>query len=102
MQRRREVTTPAVESPRVEPVKPERPKAAPIKPAEPSSAPNKPAATKEDPYILRIDKNLDANNLDTAPIESVPTAKTKKADVPPPPPEEEPGYFERMLEKIGF
>ena len=102
-----EVTAPAVESPkveapRVEPVKAERPKAAPIKPAEPSSVPDKPAATKEDPYILRIDKNLDANNLDAAPIESVPTAKPKKADVPPPPPEEEPGYFERMLEKIGF
>ena len=112
-----EVTTPAVESPKVEtpkveapktePVNAERHKPAPIKPAEPSSAPGKPAATepaatKEDPYILRIDKNLDANNLDTAPIDSAPPAKPKKADVPPPLPEEEPGYFERMLEKIGF
>ena len=102
------VETPKVESPKkVEPVNAEGPKAAPIKPAEPSSAPDKPAATDpaatiEDPYILRIDKNLDANNLDTAPIDSAPTAKPKKADVPPPPPEEEPGYFEKMLEKIGF
>ena len=102
------VETPKVESPKkVEPAKAEPPKAAPNKPAEPSTAPDKPAATepaatKEDPYIFRIDRNLDAKNLDTAPIESVPTAKPKKADVPPPPPEEEPGYFERMLEKIGF
>jgi len=102
------VETPKVETPKkVEPAKAEPPKAAPIKPAEPSTAPDKPAATepaatKEDPYIFRIDRNLDAKNLDTAPIESVPTAKPKKADVPPPPPEEEPGYFEKMLEKIGF
>ena len=100
------VETPKVEAPKKEPVNAERHKAAPIKPAVPSSAPNNPAATeptatKEDPYILRIDKNLDANNLGTAPIESVPTAKPKKVDEPPPP-EEEPGYFERMLEKIGF
>lgn len=104
------VKTPKVVSPKkVEPVNAELPKAAPIKSAEPAPAPSKPAATepaatKEDPYILRIDRNLDANNLETAPIESVPTAKPKKADVPPPPPppEEEPGYFEKMLEKIGF
>ena len=102
------VKTPIVESPKkVEPVNAERLKAAPIKPAEPLSAPDKPAAidpaaAKEDPYTLRIDKNLDANNLDTAPIDSAPPAKPKKADEPPPLPEEEPGYFERMLEKIGF
>ena len=102
------VKTPKVVSPKkVEPVNAELPKAAPIKSAEPAPAPSKPAATepaatKEDPYILRIDRNLDANNLETAPIESVPTAKPKKADVPPPTPEEEPGYFEKMLEKIGF
>ncbi len=98
------VETPKVESPKkIEPVNTELRKAAPIKSAEPAPAPDKPAAaTKEDPYILRIDRNLDANNLETAPIESVPTAKPKKADVPPPPPEEEPGYFEKMLEKIGF
>ncbi len=72
------VAPPVVEEPKaeppkkVEPVKSELPKAAPIKPAEPS------------------------------PIGSAPTAKPKKADVPPPPTEEEPGFFERMLEKIGF
>ena len=102
------VESPKVESPKkVEPVKAELPKAAPIKPAEPSPAADKPAATKDDPYIFRIDKNLDTNNLETAPKESAPidltpAAKPKKVEVPPPPPEEEPGYFEKMLEKIGF
>ena len=93
--------------PAVEERKVERPKVAPIKSAQPSPVSDKPAATKEDPYIFRIDRNLDAKNLETAPIESAPidltpAAKPKKAEAPPPPPEEEPGYFEKMLEKIGF
>ena len=90
---------------KVNPVKIESPKIAPIKPVEllpvaEKPAPVKPAtkpATNEEPFSLKIDRNLEA-----APIEAAPSTKPKKVDVPPPPPEEEPGYFEKMLEKIGF
>ena len=100
------------EPPKPEPVKPEPPKAEPIKPAAPLPVPEKPApakpaatkpsATKEDPFSFRMDRNLDAKNVEATPVESAPAVKVKKVDVPPPPPEEEPGYFEKMLEKIGF
>ena len=92
-----------VEPLKVEPVKIESPKTAPIKPVEllpvaEKPAPAKPAtkpAANEEPFSLRIDRNLEV-----APIEAAPSTKPKKVDVPPP--EEEPGYFEKMLEKIGF
>ena len=95
---------PKIKPVKVEPVKIEPPKTAPIKLVEPlleaeKPAPVKPAtkpATNEEPFSLKIDRNLEA-----APIEAAPSAKPKKVDVPPPP-EEEPGYFEKMLEKIGF
>lgn len=94
-----------IEPLKVDPVKIESPKTAPIKPVEllpvaEKPAPAKPAtkpATNEEPFSLRIDRNLEV-----APIEAAPSTKPKKVDVPPPPPEEEPGYFEKMLEKIGF
>lgn len=90
-----------VEPLKVEPVKIESPKTAPIKPVELLPVAEKPApakpATNEEPFSLRIDRNLEV-----APIEAAPSTKPKKVDVPPPPPEEEPGYFEKMLEKIGF
>ena len=92
-----------IEPLKVDPVKIESPKTAPIKPVEllpvaEKPAPAKPAtkpATNEEPFSLRIDRNLEV-----APIEAAPSTKPKKVDVPPP--EEEPGYFEKMLEKIGF
>ena len=92
-----------IEPLKVEPVKIESPKTAPIKPVEllpvaEKPAPAKPAtkpAANEEPFSLRIDRNLEV-----APIEAAPSTKPKKVDVPPP--EEEPGYFEKMLEKIGF
>ena len=105
------VELPKVEPPKVEPVKvapakiePAKPE--PLKPAAPlpetkKPTPATPAAKREEPFSFRIDRNLDQKNLDT-PVETAPTAKPKKVDVPPPPPEEEPGYFEKMLEKIGF
>ena len=110
------IEAPVVEVPKVEPVKVEPAKAAPIKPAAPLPTPEKPvpalpetkpaatkpAATKEDAFSFRMDRNLDAKNIETAPAESAPAVKAKKVDVPPPPLEEEPGYFEKMLEKIGF
>ncbi len=64
-----------VATPPVEAPKVEPPKALPIKPAEP---------------------------INTAPVEVVPEVKVKKVEVAPPLPEEELGYFEKMLEKIGF
>ena len=59
-------------------------------------------------------KNLDSNNLQT-PVDVAPSVEMPKSDnavaptstkpkkiEPPLPAEEAPGYFERMLEKIGF
>ncbi len=94
----------AVESPKVQPVKPVLSKKALPVPLQ------IPAATKDEPFIFRMDKNLDLKNLEAAPVEVVPASQIKlenqatpnKVDTPPPPPEEEPGYFERILEKIGF
>ena len=105
------------EPPKPEPVKPEPPEAEPIKPVAPepvsetpasakptatTPAATKPAATKEDPFSFRMDRNLDAKNIEVAPTETAPSAKPKKVYLPPPTPEEDPGYFEKMLEKIGF
>jgi outer membrane protein assembly factor BamE len=94
----------AVASPKVPPIKPVLSKKTLPAPLQ------IPVATKDEPFIFRMDKNLDLKNLEAAPVEVVPAAETKvesqvkpkKVDVPPPPPEEEPGYFERILEKIGF
>lgn len=67
-----------------------------------------PAAKAGEPMIFRMDRNLDLKNLQ-APVEAVPEAEIKSDVVAKPkkvqeplPPEEAPGYFERMLEKIGF
>ncbi len=106
------VETPKVEQPIVEPKKfepVEPPKAAPLPVPEKSSpeAPKQPAAKQDESFIFRLDKNLDNNNIEAAPKDTVPAAadnkaKPKKVEQVPPPPEAEPGYFERMLEKIGF
>jgi outer membrane protein assembly factor BamE len=102
------VEVPKVEAPKIEPVKP----VAPIKPAtaikptapvpEKTTPATKPITNQDEPFSFRMDKNLDTKNLETAPVEAAPVAKPKVETPPPPPPEEEPGYFERMLEKIGF
>jgi outer membrane protein assembly factor BamE len=104
------IEVPVVEAPKVEPVKIEPvkvapPQAAPIKPIEPAPAPSTksvtPIAKPDEPFSFRIDKNLDLKNLEMAPVEAAPVVKPK-VQIPPPPPEEEPGYFEKILEKIGF
>jgi outer membrane protein assembly factor BamE len=107
--------SPAVEAPPAEVVKPAEPAAvdAPTPAPEPELAPIKasvPASTTDERLIFRMDKNLDLNNLQT-PVEeapapevgskAAPAANPKKVE-PPLPEEEAPGYFERMLEKIGF
>lgn len=92
---------PAPKMPEAEP-----PKAAPIEPEPVLVAPEKPAPAqptpKDEPFIFRMDKDLDTKNIEAVPIEAAPAAKPKKTDTPPPEPEAEPGYFEKMLEKIGF
>ena len=99
------VAKPIAEAPKATPAKPVASvvKPAPIQVAVPLS---QPAIKQSDAFSFRMDRNLDAKNLEAAPIEATPVAnpavKVKKVDVPPPPPEEEPGYFEKMLEKIGF
>lgn len=105
-----DVEVPAVEAPKVEPVKVEPakiepPKAVPIESIEPAPAPPTkplaPVAKPDESFSFRIDKNLNLKNIETAPLEAAPVVKPK-VQTPPPPPEEEPGYFEKILEKIGF
>ena len=102
-----------VEPVKVEPVKAEASKvemAAPNSAALPLPVPI-PAAKAGEPLIFRMDRNLDLKNLQTSvepssavgmpKIENNTVSKPKKIE-PPIQPEEAPGYFERMLEKIGF
>lgn len=59
-------------------------------------------ANQEERFIFRFDRNLDVKNLQnaqTTPAEPTAKAKVVEEKVVP---AEEPGYFERMLEKIGF
>ncbi len=112
------VELPAVETPKTEPAPiaepvkiapaktaPVTPAPAPIKAVPEKSAPVLPIVPpppQDESFIFRIDKNLDLKNTEATPADVAPVAQPKKVDVPPPPPEEEPGYFEKMLEKIGF
>ncbi len=100
--------TPATVEPANEPaiIAPAPTKAAPVEPAPVKSAPEPapvPAPIKtDDQFIFRLDKDLDAESLENAkkmPVE--PSAQPKAVDEKAVP-AEDPGYFERMLEKIGF
>ena len=110
------------------PVKPAPVKMAPPKAVEPKAVPAKPALNKpaqpmstnkqDDKKIFRMDKTLDLKQLEpqAAPAATEPMVEKlapekpaaelvkpkKKADEAPLPPESEPGFFDRMLEKIGF
>ncbi len=73
----------------------------------PATAPIAPVTGKDEPFIFRMDKKLNLKNLEVSPISDAEVkANAKKVDTPQSidtaPPEEAPGYFERMLEKIGF
>jgi outer membrane protein assembly factor BamE len=95
--------------PQPEPVKP-----APAESPEPSSAPAKVEPAKVEPAKVEPAKVEPAKVESTQEPAAKPQAKpdatqpaTKPAKKPAPveedlPPEDEPGYFERMLEKIGF
>ena len=101
-----ESTPAAAESPAVE-SKP----AAPAEAVQPAPDSNSPAKS-DDEVIFRLDRNLDTKEIEpTKPAQNsskdnIETAKPVKkpadAEEKPLPDEEEPGYFERMLEKIGF
>lgn len=95
-----------IEPPKPEPVPVEAPKApppapAPIKAVQPMN--------KDEKMIFRLDKTLKQELLQQevapkaeAPAVEVPAKPKKKAVDEPLPPETEPGFFDRMLEKIGF
>ena len=122
------VIAPVVEAPPVEMAKPvelpkdQLPKVQPAKPEAPKVvAPalvKMPTTKADERLIFRMDKNLDLKNLQ-APISVAPSNIAPSAPAPasngsaevkaksnkieqPVPVEESPGYFERMLEKIGF
>ena len=89
---------PVIDSPAVEPM-PVQAKAA--LPADPPVMPSK----QDERFIFRFDRNLNTKNLEAAPTPQEalkPVAKTNKPEEKLLPIEAEPGYFERMLEKIGF
>lgn len=62
----------------------------------------------EERFIFRFDRKLNPKNLESvqapalAPKETLPTLKANPGKEISAPVAEEPGYFERMLEKIGF
>ncbi len=112
MEMAKPVELPKAQLPKVQPAKPEVPKVA-------TPAPVKmPAAKADERLIFRMDRNLDLKNLQApisvAPSEIAPSAPAPASNAPaevkakankieqPVPVEESPGYFERMLEKIGF
>lgn len=104
------VEKPVVEVPEVKAPQVEVPKVVPppkVELKEPApETPSQPAAKQDESLIFRLDKNLDDKNIETAPKDAAPAgadskAKPKKVEQAPPE-EAEPGYFERMLEKIGF
>lgn len=73
----------------------------PIKPDSP--------ATPDDELIFKLDRNLDTKKIDSGKTgqdstknTSKPAEKLNSLEDKSLPLEEEPGYFERMLEKIGF
>jgi len=110
-----------VVAPAPEPAKTESPKVEPEPVPEPVSVPEKiepvrsrPTPTnnskQDEKLIFRMDRTLDPKVLEEemapkptpAPATEKPVEPKKKVDEAPLPPETEPGYFERMLEKIGF
>ena len=88
------VVAPTPKAPVVEPIK---------QPAIVVPAPVKPAPIKQDETsTLRLGKDINANglkNTETAPAQPVAQPKAVEEIAVP---AEDPGYFERMLEKIGF
>ena len=93
------VVAPTPKAPVVEPVK----QPAIVVPVKPEPVKQAPAPIKQDETsTLRLDKDINANglkNTETAPAQPIPQPKAVEETAVP---AEDPGYFERMLEKIGF
>jgi hypothetical protein len=102
---------PKVETPPAEPTKVEPPKPEPVPAADsaqtaPASAvvePEMPVAApgKDERLIFRMDRTLRTPAVEPPPPAPVEAPKPAKK-IEPPPQEEGPGYFERILEQIGF
>ncbi|MGQ0442721.1 MAG: outer membrane protein assembly factor BamE domain-containing protein [Methylophilaceae bacterium] len=79
---------------------------------EPAQVPTEPPlvnTNQDEKLIFRMDRTLDTKALEqelapnvTSPATDKTTQEKKKGEEKPLPAEAEPGYFERMLEKIGF
>lgn len=100
---------PKVETPKAETFTPEVVAPAIVAPAIETIAESAPVSepatglAKDEPFIFRMDKKINLKNLEATPaIEVNSSGKLKKVDALPPPAEEDPGYLERILEKIGF
>jgi len=95
------VVAPTPKAPVVEPVK--QPAIVVPAPVKPEPVKQVPAPIKQDETsTLRLDKDINANglkNTETAPAQPIAQPKAVEEIAVP---AEDPGYFERMLEKIGF
>ena len=114
------ITAPVVEAPAIEvPVTKAPIIEAPVAATSDPAPVPMPAAKDGERLIFRMDRNLDLKNLDSNNLQNsvdvapsvempktdnavAPTSTKPKKIEPPLPAEEAPGYFERMLEKIGF
>ena len=78
--------------------------AAPVEPVPPVQEPINPPAY-DSPAGMQFDRNLKVMPEEAAPESKVVAPRSGNKDVPKPqdlPPESSPGFFDRMLEKIGF
>lgn len=60
------------------------------------------SVNREEPFIFRLDRKLNTKNLQNAPAAPAEPSAKVKVEEEKILPAEDPGYFERMLEKIGF
>lgn len=95
--------------PSPEPVKPEPvPSPEPVRPEpvptpEPVKPETVPTPVNDDRLIFRMDRNLRIPAAEPTPAPPpAPAPKAPAKKIEPPPQEEGPGYFERILEQIGF
>ena len=109
-----ELPAPAEAMPMPEKITPKPLNSTPVKELATKSEPKKPlpmSAKQGEPFIFRMDKNLDLNRSDEIKPEVLPAVpvsasdakpKPSKVDISPLPDEAEPSYFDKLLEKIGF
>ncbi len=106
------VEIPKAVEPKAEPMKAEPSKPEPMPEAEPAKPvpapavvePEMPVAVpdKDERLIFRMDRTLRTPAVESPPPAPVEAPKAPAKKIEPPPQEEGPGYFERILEQIGF